>query len=95
MTNKEAIAILENLKAQGETFFSRRLALDLAIKALAQNDRLKIDIEGLNNQLAEHEEFWGSPCSITYKTCPECGEDISDEDEYTEDDEEEETENDL
>ena len=34
----------------------------------------------------EHEEFWGAPCSITYNTCPECGEDISDEDEYTEDD---------
>lgn len=41
----------------------------------------------------EHEEFWGAPCSITYNTCPECGEDISDEDEYTEDDEEEEDEN--
>ena len=32
MTNKEAIAILENLKTQGEAFFSRRLALDLSIK---------------------------------------------------------------
>lgn len=34
MTNKEAIVILENLKIQGKTFFSQRLALDLAIKAL-------------------------------------------------------------
>ena len=41
----------------------------------------------------EHEEFWGSICSITYNICPLCGEDISDEDEYTEDDEEEEDEN--
>lgn len=38
----------------------------------------------------EHEEFWGSICSINYNTCPECGEDISDEDEYIEEDEEEE-----
>jgi hypothetical protein len=37
MTNKEAIAILENLKAQGETFFSQRLALDLAIEALEKD----------------------------------------------------------
>ena len=37
MTNKEAIAILENLKTQGEAFFSRRLALDLAIKALEKD----------------------------------------------------------
>ena len=37
MTNKEAIAILENLKTQGEAFFSRRLALDLAINALEKD----------------------------------------------------------
>ena len=34
MINKEAIAILENQKIQGKTFYSQRLALDLAIKAL-------------------------------------------------------------
>ena len=34
MSEKEAIAILENLKIQGCSFFSRRLALDLAIKAI-------------------------------------------------------------
>ncbi len=34
MTNKEAIEILENLKMQGNSFYSQRLALDLAIKAL-------------------------------------------------------------
>lgn len=43
-------------------------------------------------QRTEHEEFWGSPCSIVYNTCPECDEDICDEDEYTEEDEEEEEE---
>lgn len=37
----------------------------------------------------EHEEFWGFISSITYNICPSCGEDISDEDEYTEDEEEE------
>lgn len=36
MNNEDAIAILENLKTQGECFFSRRLALDLAIKALKE-----------------------------------------------------------
>ena len=36
MTNKEAIAILENLKIQGNFLFSQRLALDLAIKALEE-----------------------------------------------------------
>jgi NADH pyrophosphatase NudC (nudix superfamily) len=36
MNNEDAIAILENLKTQGECFFSRRLALDLAIKALEE-----------------------------------------------------------
>ena len=41
----------------------------------------------------EHEEFWGAPCSIEYMTCPECGEDISDDDEYSGEDEEEEAEN--
>ena len=40
MNNEEAIAILENLKTQGECFFSRRLALDLAIKALNLVSRL-------------------------------------------------------
>lgn len=34
MTNKEAITILENLKIQGNTIFSQRFAIDLAIKAL-------------------------------------------------------------
>lgn len=32
----------------------------------------------------EHEEFWGSICSIDYNTCPECGEDISDKEEFKE-----------
>ena len=36
MNNEEAIAILENLKTQGECLFSQRLALDLAIKALKE-----------------------------------------------------------
>ena len=40
----------------------------------------------------EYEEFWGAPCSITYNTCPECGEDISDEDEYEEEEEGEDKE---
>lgn len=34
MTNKEAITILENLKIQGNTIFSQRFAIDLAIKAI-------------------------------------------------------------
>ena len=38
MNYKEAIEILENLKMQGKSFFSQRLALDLAIKAL-ENER--------------------------------------------------------
>lgn len=38
----------------------------------------------------EHEEFWGSRCAIVYNTCPECDEDICDEDESTGEDEEEE-----
>ena len=38
----------------------------------------------------EHEEFWGASCSIVYNTCPECGEDISDEDLFDEEEEEEE-----
>lgn len=37
----------------------------------------------------EHEEFWGAIVPIYYSVCPECGEDISDEDEYTEEEEEE------
>jgi len=39
----------------------------------------------------EHEEFWGAIVPITYMTCPECDEDISDEeiisDEEVEEDE--------
>jgi hypothetical protein len=41
MNNEDAIAILENLKTQGECFFSRRLALDLAIKALDLVEQLE------------------------------------------------------
>jgi hypothetical protein len=42
MTNKEAIAILENQKIQGKTFYSQRLALDLAIKALEQSEWIPV-----------------------------------------------------
>ena len=38
----------------------------------------------------EHEEFWGAIVPIYYNCCPECREDISDEDEYNEEDEDEE-----
>lgn len=38
----------------------------------------------------EHEEFWGAIVPIYYSVCPECGADISDEDEYVEEEEEEE-----
>lgn len=38
MTKKEAIAILENLKAQGKTFSSQRLALNKGIEALQLQD---------------------------------------------------------
>lgn len=37
MTNQEAITILENLKSAGKCFFSQRLAIDLAIKALEES----------------------------------------------------------
>lgn len=62
MTNKEAIAILENLKTQGGVIFSRRLALDLAIKALEERP---------------HGEWINEHCvDIGYKTaeCSCCGE---------------------
>lgn len=36
----------------------------------------------------EHEEFWGAPAPIHYNICPHCGEDITDEDEYIEEEEE-------
>lgn len=42
----------------------------------------------------EHEEFWGAPCSIEYMTCPECDEDISDEDTYYGEEDEEEDQSD-
>ena len=45
MTNKEAIAILENLKIAGKTFFPQRLALDLAIKALEERPHEWIPIK--------------------------------------------------
>lgn len=35
----------------------------------------------------ETEEFWGSIVPIYYNCCPDCGEDISDEDIYDEDEE--------
>ena len=38
----------------------------------------------------EHEEFWGAIVPIYYSVCPECDEDISDEDEITEEEYEEE-----
>lgn len=41
MNNKEAIAILENLKTQDEAFFSRRLALDKGIEALEVVEKIK------------------------------------------------------
>ena len=35
----------------------------------------------------EHEECWGAIVPIYYTVCPECGEDISGEDEYIEEEE--------
>lgn len=45
MTNKDAIAILENLKTHGKALFSQRLALDLAIKALEDKDKEEAENE--------------------------------------------------
>lgn len=40
------------------------------------------------DERTEHEEFWGAMVPIYYNCCPACGEDISDEDTYNEEDEE-------
>ena len=40
----------------------------------------------------EHEEFWGAIVPIYYNICPECGEDISDEDQIEEEEDEDEEE---
>ena len=56
MTNKEAIEILENLKMQGNSFYSQRLALDLAIKALEVCEKNAKYGSELARIVAEHEE---------------------------------------
>lgn len=81
MNNEEAIAILENLKTQGEAFFSRRLALDLAIKALEERPQ---------GEWIEHNSYFHK-CSKCQKIvgfdyieqegemfnfCPNCGADM-------------------
>lgn len=90
MNNEEAIAILENLKTQGECFFSRRLALDLAIKALKERPQG----EWLEVKEEVHYDYWTvCECSLCkhswvlgelsiedikddYKFCPNCGADM-------------------
>ena len=64
MTNKEAIAILGNQKIQGKSFYSQRLALDLAIKALEENEGLRLLIDwavergfGYDNIPEEYEKY--------------------------------------
>ena len=73
MTNKEAIAILENQKIQGKSFYSQRLALDLAIKALEENEGLRLLIDwavesgfGYDNIPKEYEKYKEEISDISY-----------------------------
>lgn len=55
MTRTEAIAILENLKIQGKSFFSQRLALDMAIEALEEDEKNAKYGSELARIVAEHD----------------------------------------